>query len=136
MSHWTRYLWKNVEDIVIFLTWKVFISMHSSIASYIQCASHFRRETANKNKHGLKKQKYWYIIHVWSNERCLSKSCTHCAPSLQGGSRELTNTVSLTRTYGYSPFNGFEILENWPVRWDKYYIFYNIQNIYHYTLDL
>ena len=43
---------KNVEDIVVFLTWKVFISQYFFIGSYKRkkCTIHFCIETANENK--------------------------------------------------------------------------------------
>ena len=44
--------YKNVEDTFVFLTQKVFISANFSNASSInKCASNFRKETANGNKH-------------------------------------------------------------------------------------
>ena len=56
---WNLNLIKNVEDIVVFLTLKVFLFLSFSIASYIQG---MRRETVNKNRQ-LKNQPHWYKIH-------------------------------------------------------------------------
>ena len=57
----------HLEDIVVFLAWKVFIFVNFSIASYKQkmCKSLFRRETASENKL-LQKQKH--MEHIWSNK--------------------------------------------------------------------
>ena len=53
-------LFKIVEDTVVCLTQKVFISVSFSIASY-------SNETANENKN-FKKQNHWYIICTWSDK--------------------------------------------------------------------
>ena len=48
---WNLYLINNVEDTIVFLTPTVFISASSPLQFvWINCTSHFRRETANENK--------------------------------------------------------------------------------------
>ena len=56
---WNLNLNKNVEDIVVFLTQQVFISISFFVASHKQemRLSYFHRETANE-KNSLKKQKH------------------------------------------------------------------------------
>ena len=45
---WNHYQIINEKDIVVFLIWKVIISVSFSITSYKQ---EVRKETANENKH-------------------------------------------------------------------------------------
>ena len=47
---WNLNLIKNVEDVFVFMTRKMFISVSFCIASDKKCASHFRRETTNKKQ--------------------------------------------------------------------------------------
>ena len=52
---WNLTLIKNVEDTIVFLTWKVFISVSFSSAFCKQeMRNHLRRETTNENEKNKK----------------------------------------------------------------------------------
>ena len=90
---WNLNLIKNVEETVVFLTWKVFISLRFSIASFNKkCAIYFAKKPQMKIN-SLRKQIYWFqfILDQKSFQGYRCKSTIFAR-------RVISN-------YSYSPFN-------------------------------
>ena len=88
-----------MDNIVVFLTQKVFISVSFSIASIInkKCASHFRRVTAIKNKQPKKRK-------TISNSYLIRKGFQGylCKSGIAMRTDKITLTVPLTRNFSTS----------------------------------
>ena len=86
---------KNMEDTVVFLTRKVFISLSLFIASYNKkSASHFCRETAKENKH-FKGTKTCKLIQTRTDKAIKGSVVNRALSSLHRGSLDIPHTVPI-----------------------------------------
>jgi len=58
----------------------------------------FRREPTNEIN-SLKKQKYWYLIHTWSEKAVKGTVVNQTLPSLHGHLFEIMPTLPLSKEY-------------------------------------
>ena len=95
LNHWDHNLIKHVEDTVVCLTHKVFISASFFGLPYKKkCAIHFPWEKSNGNK-PFKEKNRWYL-RGW--DKIFKGTVVNRAlPTLLGGSLEITLTVSLSQ---------------------------------------
>ena len=96
---------KCVEDTVVFLTWKVFISGSFSIAFDKQVL------VIRKSLNGLKKQKQCCLIHTWSDKAFKGTVVNRTLPSLHG------NTLPKNRYIITCSNSSSVILENCSKFW-------------------
>ena len=91
---WNLYLIHNVENIVVFLDLKVFISDNSYMFSCGRNARNFFcRETAQLKIISFWNYKHGYLIHTWSDKDFKGSVVNRALPSLHGGSLEIMLTI-------------------------------------------
>ena len=102
-----------MEDTVVFLTWKVFISGSFSIAFDKQVL------VIRKSLNGLKKQKQCCLIHTWSDKAFKGTVVNRTLPSLHG------NTLPKNRYIITCSNSSSVILENCSKFWKLFKIYFS-----------
>ena len=106
---WNIYQIINEEDIVVFLIWKVIISVSFSITSYKQEVRNTlsQRNCKWKQTFKNKNKKHWYLINTWSDKDFKGTVVNRALSSLHWGSLEITWNLlrSGTKEYEYGRMN-------------------------------
>ena len=93
---WNLYLINNVEDIVVFLIWKVFLIIPICYPAVSKYKSHFWREPTQLKLISFLNYKHWYLTHTWSDKPFQVTVVNLPLPSLHRGSLEITLTLPFT----------------------------------------